>query len=125
MGQPLELLVGFNSFGHDLKAKGAGHGEDGLGESSGGRVVTGGGSVHRLYKGAVDFERVDREGMEVTQGRIASAKVVDRKRDTEGAKVSGMALEVFERHEGAFGEFEFKESGAEAGIGEGAPSVPT
>jgi hypothetical protein len=77
------LLPGLHALGNHLEAQLVGHGDDGLGE---GPVAPVGGQV--LDEALVDLDDVDVELLQVGQGRIAGAEIVDGDLDAGGAEVA-------------------------------------
>ncbi len=111
----IELVGGFDAFGDDAEVEFAGHGDDGADE--GGSAE---GGIDLFHEGAVDFEAVDGELLEVAEGGVAGAEVVDGEGDAGAAKFVHFAdALVAVAEEGAFGEFEFEEVVGEAEAGEG------
>jgi len=80
--EKIVLLEGFDSFGDHLQMQAVGHDDDGLDDF---HVLCGFGNV--LDKRAVDLQRVQRKALEVGQGRITGAEVIDRQGDPEGTNL--------------------------------------
>jgi len=72
------LLVVFDAFGDDAEAEAVGDGDDGVDYGVGSAGVT-----DAIDKAAVDLEALDGELIELAEGRVAGAEVVDGKGDAE------------------------------------------
>jgi hypothetical protein len=111
-----QLLGVFDALGDDIHAEGAGEGEDGADDEAGFVIVD-----DALDEGAVDFEGVEGEALEVVQRGVAGAEVVHVEADAEFFKGAHVALGGGGiGDEGALGDFEAEAAGLEAGLFEDA-----
>ncbi len=77
------MVGGFNAFGDDFHLKVVGENNDGV--DNGGVVAA---LAYVVYEGAVDFDGVEREGVEAVEGGVAGAEVVHMDIDAEGLYLS-------------------------------------
>ena len=75
--QKIELLLGFDAFGHDPEMQATGHGDDG---GDDGRVVL----VYRdiSHESLVDLDDVDGQALEIAQRGITGAEIIDGNADS-------------------------------------------
>src|SRR5678816_2938305 len=76
--QPPQLLPRFDAFGNDVRADASRQSDDAF-DDSGAIVCLGGETADER---AIDLQRVDREAMEIAQGRVPGPKVVQKQLDT-------------------------------------------
>ena len=92
-----------------------GHGDDGPGD--GYRAVA---AVQIADEGAIDFQYIDGEFLQIAQGRVAGAEVVDgdgyaeRPQLAQGGVGAGEIVD-----DGAFGDFDFQAGRCQAAVGQG------
>ena len=80
--QEFELRRGFDPFGENLEPQAMGHGDDRFDD---GPVVSLPGEVGD--EGAVNFQYIEGKALEIAQGRVAGAEVIDGELDPEGLEV--------------------------------------
>jgi len=78
MAQAGPLLVAFYAFGDYGEAEAVGYGDDGVDDGVGAAGV-----ADAIDEGAVDLEALDGELVELAEGRVASAEVVDGEGDAD------------------------------------------
>lgn len=70
---------------------------------------------HAEHEGLVDLQFIDRQPLEVAQGRVAGAEVVDRQAEAEAAQLlQGGHGQLGLVHHGAFGELQAEGLGRQA-----------
>jgi hypothetical protein len=80
LAQETILIAGLDAFGYDIHAQHTGEFDDGADDLA--RLFSLG---HAPDEGAVDFEHIEGEGVEVAEGTIAGAEVVHEEGDAEFA----------------------------------------
>ena len=75
--QVRQLCAGLDTFGENLEAQVVGQGDDCAHDGPGVRVTRQVGDERLIY-----LHGVDRQALQITQARIASAEVVDRETET-------------------------------------------
>ena len=114
-----ELFGVFDAFGDDIHAEGTGETENRADDEAGIVVVD-----DAADEGAIDFEGVEGEALEVVERAVAGAEVVHVKADAKFLKgAHGFLRCGGVGDEGAFGDFEAKAGGGEAGFGEDLADV--
>ncbi len=108
------LLVGLDAFGQHLHAERVAERDD--------RLDDGAGIARRAQRGdegAVDFEPVEREFLQIAQARIAGAEIVERGRDAKRAQGFELGLGFLRIvDQDAFGHFEHEARCRHAGFGD-------
>ena len=107
------LLLGFDSFDNDAQVERIGHGEN-LRKNRDGDCF----SADGLCKCLVDFDAVDGQIVEISQARVAGAKVVDVDAMACAAQLKDGLLGNLLAGRIAFGDFDAQAMGGDAGFGE-------
>src|SRR5579859_5723230 len=113
------LDFAFDAFASDAQIEGPGEGGD---TADNGRVLSV--VAQAVDERAVNFERVDRETLEVTQARIASAEVVNGQPDADGLQGAQSRVGRFGiLHDDTFGDLELQRARVQARIADSAGNV--
>ena len=95
------LVLALDAFGHGQQIERAGHADDVLGDLVGGRIGADG-----IDEGLVDFQRIERQALQVGQAGIARAEVVDGHGVAQPARLGDDGTGGVHVHETAFGGLE-------------------
>ena len=123
MGQ---LCGGFHPFGQHLHVQLVGHGDDGFNQHRRAFATGGGGGlgINVHHKRAVDFQRINRQVLEVGQAGVARAKVVQGKAHAVLAQqlhFCQCGFQVVGHH--AFGQLQLQGQGVQAQLLQGGAHV--
>ena len=111
--------MAFDAFGDDAEVEAVGDGDDGVNDG-----VSAAGDADAIDKAAVDFEALDGELVELAEGRVAGAEVVDGEGDAEPGEQVDLAGGLGEvAHHGGFGDLHAEEMGIDVVGGEGFEDV--
>ncbi|MNG11324.1 hypothetical protein D3C84_948580 [compost metagenome] len=113
--EKLVLLERFDAFGDHVQVQGVGHDDNGLDDF---HVL--GGFWNVLDERPVDLQGVQRQALEVSQGGIASAEVIDRQRYAQGAYLLQQHQGIGNvAHQRILGDLQFQAMGFDPGIAQG------
>ena len=96
------IRFGFRAFGDDLHAEIMGKRHDRAQDHGPGAAAV------LMHEGLVDLDRIEREPLQIRQGRITGAEIIEREAGAELANAREHLRGIFRIfHHQAFGQFEF------------------